>query len=47
MGPKLRKLVEFCDNFIDVKTLCNIGKDIITSLQAIHKKYITWGYKTK
>jgi hypothetical protein len=43
MGPNLRKLVKFCDNLIDVKTLCNIGKDIITSLQAIHKKNILHG----
>lgn len=40
MGPNLRKLYEFCDRRIDVKTLCNIGIDIISSINAIHHKNI-------
>ena len=43
MGPTLRRLYNFCGNKIDVKTLCNIGIDIISCLNAIHRKGILHG----
>ena len=42
MGPNLRKLYEFCERRIDIKTLCNIGIDIISSINAIHNKNIVY-----
>lgn len=43
MGPTLRKLYNFCENKIDVKSLCNIGIDLISCLHAIHRKEILHG----
>ena len=43
MGPTLRKLYNFCENKIDIKTLCNIGIDIISCLHSIHRKDILHG----
>lgn len=40
MGPSLRKLFEFCDRKIDIKTFCNIGIDLLSCLNAIHQKGI-------
>ena len=40
VGPSLRKLYEFCDRKIDIKTLCNIGTDLLSCLNAIHQKGI-------
>lgn len=40
LGPNLRKIYEFCERKIDIKTLCNIGIDLISCLNAIHQKGI-------
>lgn len=40
MGPNLRQLYNFCGNKFDIKTIYNIGIDILSSLNAIHKKEI-------
>ena len=40
MGPNLQKLYEYCDEKIDIKTMCNIGIDLLSSINAIHKKNI-------
>ena len=36
LGPDLSKLFKFCDFEFDLKTICNIGIDIITFLENLH-----------
>ena len=40
IGPSLRKIYDFCEKKIDIKTLCNIGIDLLSCLNAIHQKKI-------
>lgn len=40
LGPSMRKIYDFCEGEIDIKTLCNIGIDLFSCLNAIHEKGI-------
>lgn len=54
-GPNLTSLYEFCDNSFDISTICNIGIDLISSINAIQdeglfhmdikKSNILWNFK--
>ena len=38
MGPTLKKLFKFCSYNLDLNSICNIGIDIIESLELLHEK---------
>lgn len=55
LGPNLSNLFEFCNYNFDIKTICNIGIDLFSSINAIHdegllhldikKSNILWKFK--
>ena len=53
LGPSLDKLFKYCNKYFPIKTVCKIGKEVISRLQTMHKKglihrdlkpnNLTWG----